>query len=69
MFEQQTQQEFNIKNGGQVVIRFIEKSRKKEITNSLYQEQTVSSLKAARSGGFLWKDMAVLVRKKKSRQL
>ena len=64
MFEQQTQQEFNLKNGGHVEVRFIEKSRKKEITNPLYQEQTVSSLKAARSSGFLWKDMAVLVRKK-----
>lgn len=64
MFEQQTQQEFNLKNGGHVEVRFIEKSREKEITNPLYQEQTVSSLKAARSSGFLWKDMAVLVRKK-----
>ena len=64
MFEQQTQQEFNLKNGGQVEVRFIEKSREKEITNLLYQEQTVSSLKGARSSGFLWKEMAVLVRKK-----
>ncbi len=69
IFEQQTQQEFNPKKGGQVVVRFIEKSRKKESSNPLYQEQTVSSLKAARSSGFLWKDMAVLVRKKEQAAL
>ena len=64
MFEQQTQQEFNNKKGGQVVVRFIENSRKKESTTPQYQQQTIISLKAARSNGFLWKDMAVLVRKK-----
>ena len=31
MFAQQTQQEFNHKKGGQVIVRFIEKGRKKEI--------------------------------------
>ena len=64
MFEQHTHQEFNSKKGGQVVVNFIEKSRKKESTIPLYQEKTVSSLKSARSNGFSWKDMAVLVRKK-----
>lgn len=64
MFEQETQQEFNHKKGGQVVVRFIEKGRNKESTTPDYQEQTIISLKAARSDGFLWKDMAVLVRKK-----
>jgi len=64
MFEQQTQQEFNNKKGGQVVVRFIENSMKKESTTPQYQQQTIISLKAARSNGFLWKDMAVLVRKK-----
>ncbi|MDB2520669.1 UvrD-helicase domain-containing protein [Flavobacteriaceae bacterium] len=64
MFEQQTQQEFNDKKGGQVVVRFIEKGRQKESTIPHYQEQTIISLNAARSNGFLWKDMAVLVRKK-----
>ena len=64
MFEQQTQQEFNHKKGGKVVVRFIENSRKKESTTPQYQQQTIISLKAARSNGFLWKDMAVLVRKK-----
>ena len=69
MFEQQTQQEFNDKKGGQVVVRFIENSRKKEITTPRYQQQTIISLKAARSNGFLWKDMAVLVRKKEQAAL
>ena len=64
MFEQHTHQEFNSKKGGQVVVHFIEKSRKKEITIPLYQEKMVSSLKSARSNGYSWKDMAVLVRKK-----
>ena len=64
MFEKQTQQEFNQKKGGQVIVRFIEKGRKKENTTPHYQEQTIISLNAARSNGFLWKDMAVLVRKK-----
>tara|TARA_B100001250_G_C19816588_1_gene798747 strand:+ start:806 stop:3952 length:3147 start_codon:yes stop_codon:yes gene_type:complete len=64
MFEQQTQQEFNRKKGGQIVVRFIPKSRKKENTTPHYQEQTINSLKAARSSGFSWKDMAILVRKK-----
>jgi ATP-dependent exoDNAse (exonuclease V) beta subunit len=69
MFEQQTQQEFNDKKGGQVVVRFIENSRKKENTTPQYQQQTINSLKAARSNGFLWKDMAVLVRKKEQAAL
>jgi ATP-dependent exoDNAse (exonuclease V) beta subunit len=64
MFAQQTQQEFNHKKGGQVIVRFVEKGRKKENTIPYYQEQTIISLNAARSNGFLWKEMAVLVRKK-----
>jgi len=69
MFEQQTQQQFNHKKGGQVVVRFIENSRKKESTTPQYQQQTIISLKASRSNGFLWKDMAVLVRKKEQAAL
>lgn len=69
MFEQQTQQEFNNKKGGQVVLRFIENSKNKEITSLQYQEQTVSSLRTVQSNGFSWKDMAVLVRKKEQAAL
>lgn len=69
MFEQQTQQKFNQKKGGQVVVQFIEKIRKKENTTLLYQEHTVRSLRASRSNGFMWKDMAVLVRKKEQAAL
>ncbi|MGB2313469.1 MAG: UvrD-helicase domain-containing protein, partial [Flavobacteriaceae bacterium] len=69
MFEQDTHQEFNSKKGGQVVVQFIEKSRKKESTIPLYQEKTVSYLKSARSNGYSWKDMAVLVRKKEQAEL
>ena len=64
IFEQQTQQQFNDKNGGQVAIRFIEKGNNKESTLPDYQEQTVNALREARSNGFMWEDMAVLVRKK-----
>ena len=69
MFEHQTQQEFNDKKGGQVIVRFIENSNKKENTIPRYQAQTVNSLQAAQSNGFLWKDMAVLVRKKEQASL
>lgn len=64
MFEQQSQQEFNDKEGGQVVIHFIEKSKNKEGTTPQYQEQTINALRTAYSNGFSWNDMAVLVRKK-----
>ena len=64
LFEQQTQQLFNDKKGGFVVIRFIEKGKNKESTLPHYQEQTIHSLNAAKSNGFSWEDMAVLVRKK-----
>lgn len=69
MFREQTQQEFNDKKGGQVVVRFIEKGRKKEDTIPDYQEQTVASLMKAKSNDFLWKHMAVLVRKKEQAAL
>ena len=69
MFEHQTQQEFNDKKGGQVIVRFIENSNKKKNTIPRYQAQTVNSLQAAQSNGFLWKDMAVLVRKKEQASL
>ena len=69
MFEHQTQQEFNDKKGGQVIVRFIENSNKKENTIPRYQAQTVNSLQSAQSNGFLWKDMAVLVRKKEQASL
>lgn len=64
IFEQQTQQQFNDKNGGQVTIQFIEKGNHKESTFPEYQQQTIHALEKARSNGFLWEDMAVLVRKK-----
>ena len=64
MFGQQTQQEFNDKEGGQVVIHFIEKRKKKEDTTPQYQEQTINSLRRAHANGFSWNEMAVLVRKK-----
>jgi len=69
MFEHQTQQEFNDKKGGQVIVRFIENSNKKENTIPRYQAQTVNSLQASKSKGFLWKDMVVLVRKKEQASL
>ncbi|MDA9597056.1 UvrD-helicase domain-containing protein [Flavobacteriaceae bacterium] len=69
MFEQQTQQEFNDKKGGQVVVHFIEKSKNKENTMHRDQDQTIKALITAKSDGFWWEDMAVLVRKKKQAAL
>lgn len=69
MFEEQTQQEFNDKKGGQVVVHFIEKSKSKESTTPHYQEQTIMALTTAKSNGFWWEDMAVLVRKKEQAAL
>jgi ATP-dependent exoDNAse (exonuclease V) beta subunit len=69
MFEEQTQQEFNDKKGGQVVVHFIEKSKSKENTTPHYQEQTIMALTSAKSDGFWWEDMAVLVRKKEQAAL
>ena len=46
----------------------IEKSRKRKY-NTKYQKQTIKSLKAAKSNGFLWREMAVLVRKKEQAAL
>lgn len=64
MFERQTQQEFNDKVGGRVGIQFIEKAKRKEEAVEHHQAQTLVALRAARSNGHSWKDMAILVRKK-----
>ena len=64
MFEIEAQQRFNQKEGGRVVIKFIEKTKTKEAAIPNYQAQTVASLNEANILGFKWSEMAVMVRKK-----
>ena len=62
IFTEEAQQGFNLKEGGSVSIKFIEKTKRKEMVVPVYQSQTLAFLNEAKASDFAWSDMAVLVR-------